>query len=104
VTAVLTRGKAVAGVAHLGRQVTAHQRSALEWLYPACAVEGCPAQAHLHIDHRVDWARTHYTLLDLLDRLCRHHHDLKTRSGWELVAGTGRRALVPPSDPRHPAR
>ena len=100
--AVVTRGVAVAGVAHLGRRPTAHQRTALEWLYPACAVEGCPAQAHLEIDHRQDWADTHLTILDLLDRLCPAHHALKTRQGWALIHGTGKRSFVPPDDPRHP--
>ena len=28
--------------------------------------------------------------------------DLKTRSGWALVHGTGKRPMVPPDDPRHP--
>jgi hypothetical protein len=102
VAAVLTRGKALVGVAHLGRQPTAHQRSALEWLYPSCAARNCQAQAHLQADHRIDWARTHYTAFDLLDLLCWHHHDLKTRANWALVEGTGKRDFVPPSDPRHP--
>jgi hypothetical protein len=89
-------------VAHLGRQPTAHQRSALEWLYPACAARGCAAQAHLQRDHRIDWADTHFTMLDLLDVLCAHHHRLKTIHGWALVPGTGKRPFVAPSDPRHP--
>nr|MDQ2754830.1 hypothetical protein [Actinomycetota bacterium] len=104
VTAILTKAKAVVGVAHLGRQVTAHQRSALEWLYPTCAVEGCAAQARLQIDHRQDWADTHVTMFDLLDRLCVFHHNLKTRENWGLAAGSGKRPFVPPDDPRHPRR
>jgi hypothetical protein len=102
VAAILTKGRELVGVAHLGRRPSAHQQSALEWLYPSCAVEDCSAQARLEADHRVDWARTHYTVLDLLDLLCHHHHALKTRENWALVAGSGKRAFVPPSDPRHP--
>ena len=34
--------------------------------------------------------------------LCGHCHDLKTRYGWSLVHGTGKRPMVPPDDPRHP--
>jgi hypothetical protein len=102
VAAILTKGRALVGVAHLGRQPTAHQQSALEWLYPSCAAEGCPAQAHLQRDHRADWAETHFTMLDLLDLLCSHHHALKTRRGWALVPGGGKRPFVPPDDPRHP--
>ena len=100
--AVVTRGEAVVGVAHLGRRPTANQQTALEWLYPTCAVEGCSAVAWLENDHREDWAKTHRTVFDLLDRLCTHHHDLKSLDGWGLVEGRGKRPFVPPSDPRHP--
>jgi hypothetical protein len=99
--AVITSGRAVTGVAHLGRRPTAGQKSALEWLYPTCAVEGCSALAR-QTDHRVDWAKSHITVFDLLDGYCGHHHDLKTYEGWALVPGSGKRAFVPPSDPRHP--
>ena len=101
-TAVATRGVDVVGVAHLGRRPTAHQRTALEWLYPTCAVEGCGAVARLEMDHRDHWATSHLTLFSLLDRLCHHHHALKTRENWALVEGRGTRAFVPPTDPRHP--
>ena len=101
--AIVTKGKDVIGVAHAGRQANAHQKTALDWLYPTCAADGCSTRAEfLETDHRVDWARTHYTLLELLDRLCRHHHRLKTVAGWALVEGKGKRPFVPPSDPRHP--
>ncbi|MGH9049290.1 MAG: DUF222 domain-containing protein [Acidimicrobiia bacterium] len=100
--AVVTKGKDVIGVSHLGRRPTAHQRSALEWLYPTCAAEGCNALTYLEYDHRDDWVKTHRTVFDLLDRLCSHHHVRKTRDGWALVEGRGKRAFVPPDDPRHP--
>ena len=102
VVAILTKGKQLAGVAHLGRRPNAYQRSCLEWLYPTCAVQGCAAAARLEMDHRDDWARTHVTVLDLLDALCPHHHRLKTRQGWSLVDGFGKRAFVAADDPRHP--
>jgi hypothetical protein len=100
--AIVTKGKEVVGVAHLGRRPTAHQRSALEWLYPTCAAEGCNSLTYLEMDHREDWAATQRTVFDLLDRLCPHHHDLKTRDGWALENGSGKRAFVSPDDPRHP--
>ena len=100
--AVVTRGEAVVGVAHLRRRPTAAQQSALEWLYPTCAAEGCSAVAWPENDHRVDWAASHVTVFDLLDRLCSHHHDLKSLEGWGLVEGRGKRRFVPPHDPRHP--
>lgn len=102
IAAVLTRGEQIAGVAHMGRQPSAHQQSALEFLYPSCAAEGCPAQARLERDHRIDWSKTHFTMFDLLDLLCPHHHDLKTRENWALVQGRGKRSFVSPTDPRHP--
>jgi hypothetical protein len=102
--AVATKGQDIVGVAHLGRRASAAQQTALEWLYPACAVLGCPTQVFLENDHREEWAKTHLTVFDWLDRLCAHHHELKTHHGWALVEGTGKRAFVPPDDPRHPGR
>lgn len=100
---VITRGVDVLNVTHLGRGPTAAQRVALAWTSPGCSVEGC-WRTRVEIDHREDWARTRHTRLDELDHLCAFHHDLKTRLGWALVSGTGKRAFVPPDDPRHPRR
>lgn len=100
--AVVTKGEQVVGVAHLGRTPTATQQTALEWLYPTCVAEGCAAGTWLGNHHRVDWATSHLTVLDLLDRLCSHHHDLKSLDGWGLVDGRGKSPFVPPDDPRHP--
>ncbi|MDQ4133542.1 MAG: hypothetical protein M3179_10125, partial [Actinomycetota bacterium] len=100
--AVATKGVDVVSVAHLGRRPTAHQQTALEWLFPTCAAEGCNERVRLENDHRAPWADTHITLLGLLERLCARDHWLKTHRGWALVAGTGKRPFVPPDDPRHP--
>ena len=102
VAAILTKATEVVGVAHLGRRPNAHQRSALQWLYPSCARKDCVEQIYLENDHRLDWADTHFTAFDLMDRLCRFDHRLKTAEGWALVEGTGKRDFVPPGDPRHP--
>ena len=104
VAAILTKGKSVVGVAHLGRAPNVYQRSALEWLYPTCAAAGCVARVHLEADHRIDWVKTHITVFDHLDLLCSHHHRLKTTANWALAAGEGKRPFVPPEDPRHPRR
>lgn len=101
-TEVIKQSEAVAGVLHFGRAPTTKQQTALEWLYPTCAVEGCGRSARLQRDHRADWAKTHVTIFDLLDLLCAHHHGLKTTKGWGLVEGRGKRAFVPPEDARHP--
>ena len=103
IKAILTKGQDVVGVAHLGRRPNAYQRSALDWLFPTCAAEGCGASSSwLETDHREDWARTHFTVLGLLDRLCPRHHRMKTHQGWKLVDGKGKRPFVGPDDPRHP--
>jgi len=99
---VLTRHNEVLGVYHHRRRANAYQQSALELCYPACAARGCSAKVGLQNDHREDWSKTHFTVFDLLDRLCPHHHRLKTEHNWALVEGTGKRAFVPPDDPRHP--
>jgi hypothetical protein len=102
IVGVLTKSHELLGVYHHRRRPNAHQQSALDFIYPCCAVEGCSARAGLQYDHREDWATTKSTVFDLLDRLCPHHHALKTRQGWGLVPGTGKRAFVSPADPRHP--
>lgn len=102
VAAVLTKARQIVGVYHFGRRPNAVQATALDFLYPWCAVKGCNARAGLQSDHREDWVKTKFTVFDLLDRLCPHHHRLKTHKGWALVEGTGRREFVPPDDPRHP--
>lgn len=101
--AIVTKASDVVSVTHLGRRPNAFQASALDWLFPTCAAQGCPTRAeHLQSDHREDWSRTHVTVLHLLDRLCRFHHDLKTYEGWSLLPGRGKRPFVPPTDERHP--
>jgi hypothetical protein len=101
--AIVSKGEQVVGVAHLGRRALAVQQTAVEWLNPTCAADGCTQSARLETDHRAMWSKTKITQTDLLDRLCAHHHDLKTYKNGALVDGSGGRAFVPPDDPRHPA-
>jgi hypothetical protein len=98
---VITKGKDVANVVHLGRGPTAAQRVALLWNAPKCSNEACSG-TFTQIDHRTPWAVSKQTVLSELDPLCTHDHRLKTHRGWSLVDGAGRRAFVPPGDPRHP--
>ena len=67
-------------------------------------VEGCSRTIVEH-DHRwgSEYKDTRHTRLDELDPVCHPHHELHTRHGWALVAGTGKRPMVPPDDPAHPA-
>ncbi len=98
---VITTGVDVANVTHVGRGPTAAQRAALLWMNPSCAVEGCDRR-RVEWDHQIPWAETRHTRLDELDPLCAFHHDLKTRLGYALVPGKGKRAFVGPDDARHP--
>jgi hypothetical protein len=98
--AVIHDGVDVHTVAHLGRQVTAHQRTALQAMHAAtCAVIDCNQTIAIELDHRDEWAKTHQTHLPDLDPLCPYHHSLKTHHGWHLEPGTGRRRFLPPDDP-----
>ena len=99
---VLTNGEAVVDVVNLHRKPTVAQRIAKLFTDSCCTAQGCDRAARLEFDHRHDWARVQTTELANLDLLCDHHHDLKTYEGWQLVDGTGRRPMVPPSDTRHP--
>ena len=99
---ILTKAEHLIGVYHHGRHPNTRQRSALDFLYPTCAAQGCTSRNGLQYDHRLDYAKTHYTAYDLLDRLCYHHHQQKTHHHWALIEGTGKRPFVPPTDPRHP--
>jgi hypothetical protein len=99
---VVTKGEDVVNVFHLGRKPVAVQATALQWQSPTCITEGCNNHRRLEKDHRNDWAETKVTLLRWLEHHCEHCHDLKTRLGWALVEGKGKRPLVPPDDPRHP--
>ena len=78
---VIRDGVDVLHVTHLGREVTAHQRTALEARGYRCCVPGCASSFRLEIDHVTGWAVTKKTELADLDWLCRHHHDQKTTGG-----------------------
>jgi hypothetical protein len=105
---VITRGVDVVNVTHLGRGPTVAQKIALLWSSPSCAVASCARRAGIEHDHRIEWARTRHTTIRELDRLCDHHHDLKSYDGWALIAGAnganGAKEMVPPHDSRHPGR
>jgi hypothetical protein len=101
-TALASHGQAVMGVANVRRRPNRAQQAVLAWAQPGCAVQGCGRKARLERDHRVPWADSKVTLVEHLDLLCQHHHRLKTYENWALASGSGKRAFVPPDDPRHP--
>jgi hypothetical protein len=90
---VIRKGVDVLNVTHLGRQVTAQQRSALE-ARAGGRCERCGSTYRLDIDHNEGWTLTHDTRLDDLSWLCSHCHDLKTRHKLRLAGTIGNRWLV----------
>ena len=95
---ILTHGVDVVGVAHGGRTIPAHLRSALEIRDPKCIVPRCDVHRNLEIDHRNTWNRTQVTKLDDLARLCPHHHYQKTFLGYTYRGNPGTWQWIPPAD------
>lgn len=81
--------------------MNAAQQIALMWSQPQCTNIAC-SHTWTQNDHRDPHAEVERTDLSNIDPLCPPEHDLKTYHGWSLVEGTGRRAFVAPTDPRHP--
>ena len=99
VALVIIDGVDVLNVTHLGRRVTAHQRTALEARGYRCEVDGCGSDHHLELDHNTGWTLTHTTELADMSWLCRHHHDRKTRDDLILTGPVGKRRLEPRTGP-----
>ncbi len=96
--ALATDGADIQKVSHLGRQVTARQRTALEIRDPCCIVPGCDVRDHLEIDHITARKDHGPTKLVNLGRLCPWHHYLKTYKGYVLSGGPGKWRLDPPDE------
>ncbi|HEX7277732.1 MAG TPA: HNH endonuclease signature motif containing protein [Acidimicrobiales bacterium] len=94
-----TKGVDVVAVAHRGRTIPAHLRSALELRDPTCVIPGCDLRDRLEIDHVVPFAEGGPTALDNLARLRHRHHALKTHHGWVLGGGPGAWTWEPPEEP-----
>jgi hypothetical protein len=101
---VITKGVDVLNLTSLTRGPSQAMKYARLWTSPFCTVEGC-SRTRIEHDHRwgAEYKDTRHTRYDELDGLCHTHHDLRTRLGWALVKGTGKRPIVDPDDPRHPA-
>ena len=101
---VITKGVDVLNVTSLTRGPTQAMRYAKLWASPMCIVEGCTRTIVEH-DHvwGAEYKDTRHTRLDEIERTCHTHHDLHTLQGWALVVGRGKREMVGPDDPRHPA-
>jgi hypothetical protein len=82
-------GVDVTRVAHAGRAIPSHVRTALEARDRTCVVPGCDMSTGLEIDHIVPFGDGGSTSLDNLARLCRFHHGEKTHRGWRLGGRPG---------------
>jgi len=96
---LVTKGVDVVAVAHGGRTIPAHVRSALEIRDPKCVIPGCDVRDRLEIDHVVPFADGGPTTLDNLARVCHRHHAMKTHFGWVIGGRSGAWTWDPPEDP-----
>lgn len=95
---LVTKGVDVVMVAHAGRTIPAHLRSALEVRDPTCIIPGCDISRNLEIDHRNSFSRTRVTKLEDLARLCRWHHYQKTFLGYTYRGGRDAWEWIPPEN------
>jgi hypothetical protein len=102
--ALLTDGVDVLAVAHLGRTIPAHLRTALDELFPECALEGCNATFGLEIDHNQPIEHGGPTALWNLNKLCRYHHQEKHRRDLRLIGDGTNKRFVPAAEWMPPER
>jgi hypothetical protein len=93
--ALITDGTDVLAVSHPGRARPARLVTALEELQPECVIAGCHVNRHLEIDHNVPVTLGGRTELANLNRLCHHHHALKTQRDLRVVGDGLQKRLVP---------
>ncbi len=96
--ALITDGTDGLSVSHLGRTIPVRLRTALEELQPECVIAGCHTDRHLEIDHNVPVEEQGLTALWNLNRVCRHHHRVKTVKKLRIVGEGTNKRLVPASD------
>ncbi len=94
VKAVVISGVDVTRVAHFGRTIPTHLRTAVETRDRTCVIAGCETDRHLEIDHNVPVAMRGETSLVNLGRVCHHHHDLTTRRDLRRIGPLGHQRLV----------
>lgn len=93
---LLRKGVDVVGVAHGGRAIPAHLRTALKVRDPKCVVPRCDVRRNLERDHRNAFGRTRVTKLEDLAHLCKWHHYQKTFLGYTYRGGPGSWEWIPP--------
>jgi hypothetical protein len=96
---IVTKGVQITAVAHAGRTIKAHLRTALECRDPKCIVPGCEMRRRLQIDHRSPYVPTRDTSFENTARLCQWHHYQKSHLGYTYRGGPGTWEWVPPERP-----
>jgi hypothetical protein len=99
VTAIVKKGRDITTVAHFGRHIPVHLRTAMIVGGRECSAEGCHNRGYLELDHERDFAKGGPAAWWNLDWYCSVDHDRKTR-GWTLGPRnpyTGKRMLTPPA-------
>jgi len=96
---LVTDGTDVTAVAHARRTLPARLKTAVTARDRKCQVPGCEVRRPLHIDHVVAVSDGGLTSLANLQRLCPHHHYLKTHKGYRTGGRPGARTWHPPADP-----
>ncbi len=97
---ILTKGREVTHVAHLGRSGDTFLRAAIEWRDPSCRIDSCHRTSGLEAHHLDPVADDGRTSLENQVRICGHHHDLITHHHYELTGDhdTGWHLRAPPPD------
>ncbi|MGZ4757239.1 MAG: HNH endonuclease signature motif containing protein, partial [Acidimicrobiia bacterium] len=96
--ALITDGTNVLSVSHLSRVIPVRLRTALEELQPECVIAGCHVDRHLEIDHNVPVEEHGPTALWNLNRVCHHHHRIKTTQDLRIEGEGTHKQLVPRQD------
>ncbi|MCA1842341.1 MAG: hypothetical protein LC792_03960, partial [Actinobacteria bacterium] len=96
---IVTKGVDITAIAHAGRNIKAHQRTALEARDPVCIVPGCEMRRGLQKDHRGPYVETRYTGIEEVAHLCRWHHYQKSHCGYTYRGGPGTWEWIPPDRP-----
>jgi hypothetical protein len=99
---VVTKGVEITAVAHGGRNIPAHIRTALACRDPKCIVPHCEMRRGLEIDHRAPWSETRDTRMEGLARLCKWHHYQKSHLGYTYRGGPGTWQWIRPQEPVGP--
>jgi hypothetical protein len=105
-TVLRTKGTEVLAASTSTRVIRRSLRQAIEQRDRVCVVPGCAIASGLEIDHLVPFAKGGPTSIENLQRLCRHHHRLKTTgratlTRWETQDGP-RFGWLPRTDDAEP--